>query len=308
MNIVKRIFLYLITNILIIATLSLIVNALGLHGYLNQHGIDYQALAALCLIWGMTSSVIALWLSRWTAKTFMNVQLIDPSHASSKEKELVHTIHRLARRLGISVMPQVGIYQANEVNAFATGPTKNRALVAVSSGLLTQMNSDEVEGVLAHEVSHINNGDMVTMTLLQGVVNAFSLFLSRIVAYALSMAWANRKEREQQYPPRFLYSILTLVFDILFTLLGSLVLAAFSRYREYRADKGGARLVGRHKMIAALERLGSLTVPTRNQDETSALSNLKINSKTRTATFLSLLATHPDIDLRIAALQMTRGA
>lgn len=305
MSIVKRVFLYLITNILVVATVSLITSALGLSSYLTQHGIDYQALAGLCLIWGMSSSLIALGLSRWVAKIAMGVELIDPTTSTVGERQLIQKVYHLARRVGLNTMPQVGIYRANELNAFATGPSRNRALVAVSSGLLAKMNDDELEGVLAHEISHIINGDMVTMTLIQGVVNAFSLFLSRILSYVLrSTLWSRDDNRNGHHHSAVLYIALTVVCDVLITLLGSLVVAGFSRYREYRADKGGARLVGRQKMIAALEYLRTAMGPAKQEEEVVIVAPLKINRKSRKTRFLSLLATHPDIDLRIAALRV----
>jgi heat shock protein HtpX len=303
MNIAKRVFLYLITNILVVATVSLIINVLGLHSYLTHHGIDYQALAAICLIWGMGSSMIALLISRWMAKVAMSVQLVDASTSVPQERQLIQKVYHLARRVGLHTMPQVGIYKANELNAFATGPSKNRALVAVSSGLLNTMSADELEGVLAHEISHVANGDMVTMTLVQGVVNAFSLFLSRIMAYALRVLWSRSDDRNRYSGSAMLY-MLSFIFDILLTLFGSLVVAAFSRYREYRADKGGARLVGRQNMIAALECLRTVTMPAQQEEGIGVIAPLQINRRYRKNGFFSLLASHPDIDLRIAALRV----
>jgi heat shock protein HtpX len=166
------------------------------------------------------------------------------------------------------------------------------------------MSADELEGVLAHEISHVTNGDMVTMTLVQGVVNAFSLFLSRIAAHALSVMWSRSDDRNQHHRSMLLYSVLTVIFDILFTFLGSLVVAAFSRYREYRADRGGASLVGRQKMIATLERLRIAMMPAEQREVIDSMASLKINRSGRNNRFLSLLASHPDIDLRIAALRV----
>jgi heat shock protein HtpX len=300
---IKRILLFLLTNILVVMTLSLITNMLGLYGYIHQYGLDYQNLAIYCLIWGMGSSIASLWMSRWMARLFMNIKLIEPEHNTDiQERELLRKVYQLARKAGLNTMPQVGVYKSNELNAFATGPTKNRALVAVSSGLLRSMNPDEIEGVLGHEVSHIVNGDMVTMTLLQGIVNAFSLFLSHVIAYALSVAW-NRSSSDQnnhRHHSRTVYYVSRFLLDIIITLLGSMVVAAFSRYREYRADKGGAALAGRYKMVAALEHLRSVTTQRELQQE-SFVTPFKITR--RQNRIFSLLATHPDIELRIAALK-----
>ena len=202
---------------------------------------------------GFVGAFISLALSKVMAKWMMGLSVIDPRRASGIEAQLVMTVHRLAKSAGLTTMPEVAIYEAEEVNAFATGPTRSSSLVAVSTGLLRSMEWEEVEGVLGHEIAHIANGDMVTMALLQGVVNAFVMFLSRVLAFAISSAMS-RSDEENSFP-RMLNFILTIVFDIVFTLLGSMVIAAFSRYREYHADAGGANLAGRGKMIAALDRL-----------------------------------------------------
>lgn len=293
----KRILLFLGTNILVIATISIITSALGLHGYLNAHGIDYQKLALFCLIWGMTGSLISLLLSRFMAKMAMGIVLIDPSHTTSREEKfLLDLVHRLARKANIETMPEVGIYSSPELNAFATGPSKNRSLVAVSSGLLASMREDEIEGVLAHEISHISNGDMVTMTLIQGVVNAFSMFLSRVLAYAISTALSRNEESSSSN--QWVYFGLTILFDILFTILGSLLTMAFSRWREFRADAGGARLAGRDKMISALRRLQmNLTLP--EDTQAPQLAAFKISHK---GSWLEWFSSHPPLEKRIEAL------
>lgn len=296
----KRIFLFLLTNILVIITLSIITTVLGLHHYLTAHGIDYTQLAVFCAIWGMGGAFISLLMSRWVAKTAMQVNIIDPHQAYQEERALLELVYRLARKSGLTVMPEVGIYNSPELNAFATGPTKNRALVAVSSGLLQSMNSEEVEGVLGHEVSHIANGDMVTMTLIQGVVNAFALFLSRIIAYIISMALARNDNDGSAQPGMMTYFLLTLVFDIIFTLLGSIVVAVFSRHREYRADQGGAKLTSKNNMIAALKRLQQTIATTEEDTRAPSLAALKISHKEG---WLSLFSTHPSLESRIKRLQ-----
>jgi len=210
---------------------------------------------AFCLVWGMGGAFISLAISRIMAKMMMGVKVIDPRQLHDPQLQwLVETVHRLARSAGISTMPEVGIYDSPEVNAFATGPTKNRALVAVSSGLLNRMGRDQVEGVLGHEVAHVANGDMVTMTLIQGVVNAFVMFLARAIAFAVAQS-GRRDDNEGSSFSSGTYLIVQFVLEIVFMILGSILVAFVSRWREFRADHGGARLAGRDKMIAALEAL-----------------------------------------------------
>jgi heat shock protein HtpX len=297
----KRVLLFLLTNLLVIVTISIITSLLGLHGYLTAHGIDYKTLAIFCAIWGTVGSFISLFMSKFMAKMAMGVQVIDPHRATPDEQRLLNIIYNLSQKSGLPKMPEVGIYQSPELNAFATGPSKSDALVAVSSGLLTTMNQSEVEGVLGHEITHIANGDMVTMTLIQGVVNAFSLFLSRIIAYAISVA-VSRGEDDRGGGISFaLFYMLTFVFDILFTILGSMVVAAFSRWREYRADAGGAKLAGREKMIDALERLRSTTELEDNR--APALAAFKISHK---PSILEIFSSHPPLEKRIARLKQTQ--
>lgn len=295
----KRVALFLLTNVMVILTLSIITTVFGLHHYLTAHGIDYQSLAVFCVIWGMGGAFISLLISKWVAKTMMGVKVIEPHTAMNQEKALLDMVYALARKAGLLVMPEVGVYNSPELNAFATGPTKKNALVAVSTGLLDNMDHAEVEGVLGHEVSHIANGDMVTMTLIQGTVNAFALFLSRIIAYAVSMVMSRGESEDNAHPASMLYFVLTIVFDVIFTLLGSLVVAAFSRYREYRADRGSARLAGKNKMIAALKRLQKATAV--DEDERApSLAALKIVHKN---SWLALFSTHPPLEMRIARLE-----
>ena len=206
-------------------------------------------------------------------------------------------MYALARRVGLQTMPEVGVYSSPEVNAFATGPTKNRALVAVSSGLFQVMDAEETEAVLGHEISHVANGDMVTMTLIQGVVNAFALFLSRIIAYIISMVVSKGEENQRGFSYMTFY-MFTIVFDILFTLLGSIVTAAFSRWREYRADTGGAKLVGRKNMIDALEKLK--TTLNIQDKRAPSLAALKMSQPRG---IMAIFASHPSLDDRIARLE-----
>jgi heat shock protein HtpX len=247
-----------------------------------------------CVIWGFGGAFISLAMSRVMAKWMMGVRLIDSSVRDAKLQGLVARVHELSRRAGLTKLPEVGVYESPEINAFATGPTKNRALVAVSTGLLHQMNDSEVDGVLAHEVAHIVNGDMVTMTLVQGVVNAFVMFLARVAAFFASQFVDEEKRPMVQFG-------VVILFEILLGMLGMLVVAAFSRRREFRADQGGADLSTRENMIAALERL-KLNAQYQGQlaDDQPAIASLKISGKT--GGFLKLFSTHPDLDARIAKL------
>lgn len=293
----KRVFLFVLVNICIVVTVSIVLSLLGVRPYLEASGLNYQSLAIFCLVWGMVGSFISLLLSKQMAKWMMGVQIIDPN-TSGEYGELVRTVHRLARAAGLEKMPEVGVYPSQEVNAFATGPTKNSSLVAVSQGLLRNMTRDEVEGVLGHEVAHIANGDMVTMTLIQGVVNAFVMFFARIAAYAVQQ-FLRGDDEEGQGVSHFAYMMTVVVFEILFGLLGAMVTAWFSRHREFRADAGGARLAGRHKMEAALQRLRSATALI--QDNGAAVQTLKISGKP--SKFMALFSTHPPLEVRINRLR-----
>lgn len=222
----------------------------------------------------------------------MGVRLIDDSTREPALRDLVRRVHEFSRRSGIEVMPEVGVYESDELNAFATGPTKNRALVAVSTGLLNRMNTNELDGVLAHEVAHIANGDMVTMTLVQGVVNTFVMFLARIAAFFASQFVNEDKRSIVQFG-------VVLVLEIFFGILGMIVVSSFSRKREYRADEGGAALAGKGKMVAALERLKQ-NLGIEETSEQPAIASLKISGKS--SGLMRLFATHPDLDDRIKHL------
>jgi heat shock protein HtpX len=289
----KRIFLFLATNIAIVLTLSVVASILGIGNYLGRQGIDIGGLAVFCLFWGMGGAFISLQMSRWIAKRATGVQLIEGRTGNSQADWLYQTIERLTRQANLP-MPEVGIYPSDEVNAFATGPSKNRSLVAVSSGLLRSMRPEEVEGVLAHEVTHIANGDMVTMTLLQGVINAFVMFLARIIAYVVVRGTSDSRSRGSSG----LEFLVVMVLQIVLGILGSLVVAWFSRQREFRADAGGAHLAGRPRMIGALQRLKA------NQElvdpSHQALATMKISG---TRSWLALFSTHPPLEVRIAALE-----
>lgn len=297
----KRIFLFIAVNILVLLTISITLNVLGIRPYLTENGIDFGSLLAFCAVVGFSGAFISLLLSRFLAKLMMGVKVINPSAPQSgTERDLVALVYRLSQRAGLTAMPEVGIYHSPEVNAFATGPSKSRSLVAVSSGLLSQMDSQAVEGVLGHEVAHIANGDMVTMTLLQGIVNTFVMFFARIAAWLVAQAFASRSDRNDG-PSPMIHFIAVIIFEIFFSILGAIVVAYYSRRREFRADVGGATVAGREKMIHALESLKR----SRDLVDTGhpALASLKISGKSRG--FLQLFATHPDLDIRIRAL---RGA
>lgn len=294
MKIAKRLFLFITVNLLIVATISLVTQMLGIKPYIEANGINYQSLIFFCLIWGFGASFISLAISRMIAKWSMGVQLIDEKQATNEQRWLLNKVHDLSKRAGLQVMPEVGIYESDDINAFATGPTKNRSLVAVSTGLLYQMTNDEIEGVLAHEVAHIANGDMVTMTLVQGVVNAFVMFLARIIGFA-----AGQFTDEEKRP--IVQMVVTFALDILLGILGSLVTAYVSRRREFRADYGATLLTQKENMVAALQKLQKVYVINQeSQQSNGAMASLQISGNSNK--LLKAFSTHPDLDLRIQIL------
>jgi len=292
----KRFGLWAIMNIAVVVTISIIMSVLGVEPYLNEYGLNYQALMIFCLIWGMVGSFISLRMSKFMAKRGMGVQIVDEN---GQYGNLVRTIHRLATSANLPKMPEVGVFESQEVNAFATGPSKSNSLVAVSTGLLATMNDDEVEGVLGHEIAHIANGDMVTMTLVQGVVNAFVMFFARIAAFALQNVL--RGDDEESSVGGLSYMITTFAFEILFGFLGMFITSWFSRIREYSADLGGAQLAGRTKMIAALKKLDSIHERGVFDKNSQNMSAFKIDSKP--TGFRAMLSTHPRLSDRIARLE-----
>jgi heat shock protein HtpX len=290
----KRVALFLAVNILVVLTISILLNVLGVRPYLTERGIDYQALLVFCLVWGMGGAFISLGLSRIMAKWAMGVQVIDPNTPSAEGQALVQAVSRLSRAAGIP-MPEVGVYDSPDINAFATGPTKSRSLVAVSSGLLHRLDRAEAEGVLGHEVSHIANGDMVTMTLLQGVVNAFAMFLSRVIAWALVQGRRSDDERGSY----MMVFVVQMAIEMVLLLLGSLVVFAFSRYREFKADAGSARIGGRDNMIRALEALRR-DVDMAKHASQPAVQTLRISTPGGFGRFFS---SHPPLEERIERLR-----
>jgi heat shock protein HtpX len=295
----KRILLFLMTNLAILVMVSLVLAVLGQLGVLDLAG-SHGTLLIYCAIWGFGAAFVSLLLSRWMAKRAMGVHLIGPDTRDADAQWLYNTIARLTQQANLP-MPEVGIYDSPEVNAFATGPSKKKSLVAVSTGLLRGMNRQEVEGVLAHEVSHIANGDMVTMTLIQGVVNAFVLYLSHIVAAVVRGALSGRDEegRSSGFLGVMAGYVAFFAAQIAFGLIGSMITAWFSRHREFRADAGAAQLSGRANMVAALRRL--MANQGRVDNSTPELATLKINGQSR---LMALLSTHPPLEQRIAALEM----
>ena len=288
---VKRVFLFVLTNIAIMVMVSIVLAVLGQLGVLDLAG-GQGALLVLCAVWGMGAAFVSLLISRWMAKRAMGVRLVDGRTGNADFDWLHNKIGQLAQQANLP-MPEVGVYESSEVNAFATGPSKNRSLVAVSSGLLRAMRREEVEGVLAHEVTHIANGDMVTMTLLQGVMNAFVMFLARIIAFALASRGGEREGRGGGAS-----FIVVFALEIVLGILGSLVTAWFSRQREFRADRGGATLAGRDKMIGALRRLAANRELVDPRHE--ALATAKING---TKGWMVFFSTHPPLEARITALE-----
>jgi len=301
MAVAKRVFLFLVVNFFVFATVSVLLSVFNVQPYLTKYGLNYQQLAVFCLLWGFAGAFISLLLSRIMAKWMMGVRVIDPATRDPQLADLVRTVHRLSQKASLTVMPEVGIYDSPELNAFATGPTRSRSLVAVSSGLLRRMTKEQIEGVLAHEIAHVSNGDMVTMTLLQGVINAFVMFLARILAFGVARLFSKKDDSEEVSP--FVYQGTVIVLEICFMILGSLIVAAFSRYREFRADKGGAELAGKTSMIDALTALKANVGLVDESQQQQAVQALKISGN---GGFMKLFASHPPLDERIKRLQAAR--
>ncbi len=302
MAVAKRIFLFLAVNFLVVITISLVLNLFNVKPFLHSYGIDYPSLMIFCLVWGMGGAFISLAMSRAMAKWMMGVRVIDPNTRDPQLRSLLETTYDLARAAHMSTMPEVGIFNSLEPNAFATGPTKARSLVAVSSGLLQRMSHKELEGVIAHEVSHIVNGDMVTMTLLQGVVNAFVMFMARALAFAFSGLGGRKQEGSSSSGSYAGYMLLVFVFEVIFMVLGSIVVAFFSRYREFRADRGGADLAGKDKMIAALESLRSMQHMRDPRVDKPSFEGMKISTPKKSG-WMMLFASHPPLEERIERLK-----
>ena len=293
----KRIFLFLITNVAILFVLSVTLRLLGVERILDEQGValDLGSLLVFAAVIGFGGSLISLAMSKWTAKRMVGAHVIEVPE-NETERWLVDTVKRQAQAAGIG-MPEVAVYDAPEVNAFATGMSRNSALVAVSTGLLAAMSRDEAEAVLAHEVSHVANGDMVTLALIQGVVNTFVIFLSRVIGHVVDRVVF---KTERGHGPAFW--ITSLVAQLVLGILATMIVMWFSRQREFRADAGGAQLAGRTKMIAALERLKAqheAPLP----DQLAAFGIAGGGGGGLKMLFMS----HPPLDMRIAALQAGGG-
>ncbi len=293
----KRIFLFLTTNLAIIVVLSITLRLLGFERILDEQGsgLDINSLLLFAAVFGFGVSFMSLALSKWTAKRFTGAQVIETPR-NAQEHWLVTTVQRQAKAAGIG-MPEVAIYPAPDINAFATGMSKNEALVAVSTGLLNNMSQDEAEAVLAHEVSHIANGDMVTLALIQGVVNTFVIFLSRVIGHTVDRVIF---KTEHGHGPAFW--VTAIIAEIILGILASMIVMWFSRQREFRADAGGASLAGRDKMIAALQRLQATVKQPHLPDQLAAFGI----SGSIGGGLKSLFMSHPPLEDRIAALREAR--
>ena len=287
----KRVFLFLATNFAIVLVLSVTMCLLGVEPYLNAQGLNLGSLLIFAAVMGMGGSFISLAISKWTAKRSVGAEVIETPR-NEGERWLVETVRRQAQQAGIG-MPEVAIYQSPEVNAFATGMNKNNALVAVSTGLLQSMTREEAEAVLGHEVSHVANGDMVTLALIQGVVNTFVMFLSRVIGYLVDKI-VFKTERGQG--PAFFVTMI--VAEMVLGILASIIVMWFSRQREFRADRGGANLAGRQKMINALQRLQQAH-PEPLPEKMAAFGISGHNG----GGLKRLFMTHPPLEERIAVLK-----
>jgi len=287
----KRIVLFLATNMAIVLVLSVTMRILGVEPYLTAQGLNLTSLLIFAAVMGFGGSLISLAISKWMAKKSMGVRVIE-TPSSTKEFWLVETVKKYVADAGIG-MPEVGIFDSPEVNAFATGMNKNNALVAVSSGLLNAMTKEEAEAVIGHEIAHIANGDMVTLALIQGVVNTFVMFLSRVIGYAVDKLVF---KTERGTGPAFFVTMI--IAELVLGVLASIIVMWFSRKREFRADRGGASLAGRQNMIAALERLNSLhPAPLPEKMAAFGISGGGASGIKR------LFMTHPPLEERIAALR-----
>lgn len=300
-DLMKRITLFALTNIAVLVVISIVVRALGLDRWISAHGMSYTGLMVMSMVIGFSGSLFSLLISKWMAIRAYSIELIK-APSNSTEQWLVQTVREQSEKAGIP-MPDVGVYDSPEANAFATGRSRNSALVAVSSGLLHQMRQREVEGVLAHEVAHIANGDMVTMTLLQGVLNTFVVFFSRVIGLLVdSFLQGNRRDEENRSSGTGIgFFIGSLVAQIFLGLLASLVVMAYSRRREFAADAMAARIEGRDAMVGALQRLKMIHEGGGVLDDRSAsLAAFKISHN-----YGNWFASHPPLDDRIRALQQT---
>ncbi len=296
MSIFKRVTLFLLVNILVVTTITLVLNLLGIQPYLTDHGIDLKTLAIFCLIWGMAGSLISLFLSKTMAKWQTGMEMIPENTSSPQYRRLLDIVSKLTKQAGLPGMPEVGVYRSPEVNAFATGASSRKALVAVSSGLLDRMDDAEIEGVLGHEISHVANGDMVTMSLLQGIVNAFVMFLARLLALVVTRSGSNQNDQSLGMG----YYLCVMLFQTVFMFLGMIVIATYSRRREFRADEGGAALAGRDKMVRALKKLQQVIAIQDPRDQSQ--QNIQAFKISTPKGWFNLFASHPPLEERIQHL------
>ncbi len=291
----KRILFFLATNFLVVSTLFFIGSFL-----MNYFQVEIEGFTFLLIFYtiiGMSGALVSLWMSKWQAIQFMGVKLISENSSNPMERDLVQKVHHLSAKAGLTVKPEVGIYESADVNAFATGPSKKKSLVAVSTGLLNHMNEHETEGVLAHEVAHIANGDMVTMSLVQGMVNV----MVYLIAHLLAQVVVNTLLKGQGRRSWFVEYMIRQVFASILFIPGSMLVCLFSRYREYRADYGGARFAGRDKMVAALHSLSKMTQA--QTQKKSEYSYLMISNPSSRSLLVRLFSTHPPLPDRIKRLQ-----
>jgi heat shock protein HtpX len=293
-NIMMRIGLFLLTNIAILVLVSITMSLLGFNGYMASNGVDLnlQALLVFCGVFGMAGAFISLFMSKWMAKRFTGTQIIERP-ANSEQQWLVDTVKDLSARAGVG-MPEVGVFPSPQSNAFATGWNRNDALVAVSQGLLQRFNKDEIRAVLAHEIGHVANGDMITLTLIQGVVNTFVMFFARVIGHTVDRV-VFKTERGHGIG----FYIVTIISEIVLAFFASMIVAWFSRRREYRADEMGAQLAGTNAMVGALARLKAESQVASELPDTMTAFGIKGG----VSKFSALLATHPPLDDRIRALQ-----
>jgi len=290
----KRVLLFLATNIAIVLVLSVTMRILGVEPYLNANGLDLTSLLIFAAVMGFGGSFISLAISKWTAKRAMGVHVIE-TPTNDTERWLMATVSKYAKQAGIK-MPEVGIFDSPEMNAFATGMSKNSSLIAVSTGLLRQMTRQEAEAVVGHEVAHAANGDMVTLALIQGVVNTFVMFLSRVIGHVVDKVVF---KTERGHGPAFFVTMI--IAELVLGILASIIVMWFSRQREFRADRGGADLAGRQHMIAALERLNARN-PEALPDKMAAFGIAGGGG----GGIKRLFMTHPPLEERIAALREPR--
>jgi len=294
-----RIGLFLLTNLAVLVVAGIILSLLGVGSYHGAGGLNLGNLMVFCLVFGMAGSFVSLFLSKWMALKTTGTELIDPNAPRNQaESWLLQEVAQLSQRAGIK-MPDVGIFPSYQSNAFATGWNKNDALVSVSTGLLERMNKDELRAVLAHEIGHVANGDMVTLSLIQGVVNAFVMFFARVVGDFIDRNVFGREDGEA---PGLAYFAITMVLDIVFGILASAIVMWFSRHREYRADEAGAQLAGKEAMISALLRLQAESeMPDQMPKEMKAFAIAE--GQEQGFSLAALFHTHPSIEQRVAALR-----